>query len=403
MNFSGVTNFNYNSAHKGGGVISTSANSLLSFNGTSNFVGNSGTYGGVIYSDANSYMSLSFTGISRFINNSAYYYGGVVYTSDNTNTLLNFTGNSNFDNNFALKQGGAISANGNTTMTFNGTMSFTNNGHVMDKDMMGGGVYLGVNSTFCILPNTTVVWENNHASFGGAIYVDEHNPFIYCPTFDIVKGECFFQLPGQNLSNSIDAQLVFKNNSADAAGSALYGGAIDHCLLTGMNSYSSGEVFDKLVNIEDDNSTSTISSDAFRICPCAKHLDCSKSDISHSIYPGETFQVYVAAVGQRDGTVPTAVRSRIGSGIQSNSIKLLGYQYLQQVSNACSILSFTVFSQPGQVSLELFADGPCSTFGDELVISLSVNHTCLPGFRFSSQKVHASVSKDLRYIHTTAI
>ena len=133
-------------------------------------------------------------------------------------------------------------------MTFNGTMSFTNNGHVMDKDMMGGGVYLGVNSTFSILPNTTVVWENNHASFGGAIYVDEHNPFIYCPTFDIVKGECFFQLPGQNLSDGIDGQLIFKNNSADAAGSALYGGAIDHCLLTGMNSYSSGEVFDKLVN-----------------------------------------------------------------------------------------------------------------------------------------------------------
>ena len=274
-----------------------------------------------------------------------------------------------------MKQGGAISASGNTTMTFNGTMSFTNNGHVMDKDVMGGGVYLGVNSTFSILANKTVVWENNYASFGGAINVDEHNPFIYCPTFDIVKGECFFQLPGQNLSDSIYAQLILKNNSADAAGSALYGGAVDHCLLTGMNSYSSGEVFDKLVNIEDDNSTSTISSDAFRICPCAKHLDCSKLDISHSIYPGETFQVYVVAVGQRDGTVPTAVRSRIGSGIQSNSIKLLGYQYLQQVTNACSILSFTVFSQPGQVSLELFADGPCSTFGDKLVISLSVNHT----------------------------
>ena len=193
LNFSGITNFNYNSAHKSGAVISTSANAVLSFSGTSNFIGNSGAYGGVIYSDTNTYMSLSFTGISRFIN-LAHYYGGVVYTSDNANTLLNFTGNSNFDNNFAMKQGGAISTNG--------TMSFTNDGHVIDKNadtcMMGGGVYLGVNSTFSILPNTTVVWENNHARFGGAIYVDEHNPFIYCPTFDIVKAECFFQLPGQD-------------------------------------------------------------------------------------------------------------------------------------------------------------------------------------------------------------
>ena len=143
--------------------------------------------------------------------------------------------------------------------------------------------------------------------------VDEHNPFIYCPSFDIVKGECFFQ-------DSIDAQLIFKNNSADAAGSALYGDAVDHCLHTGMNFYSSGEVFDKL-------KMTTILQPSLmhfvQLCPCTKHLDCSKSDISYSIYPGKTFQVYVVAVGQRDGTVPTAVRSRIGSDIQSNSIKLL--------------------------------------------------------------------------------
>ena len=119
----------------------------------------------MIYSDTNTYiyMSLSFTGSSCFINNLAYYYGGVVYTSDNTNTLLNFTVNSNFDNKFAMKQDGAISANENTTMTFNRTMSFTNNGHVMDKDMMGGGVYLGVDSTFSILPNTTVVWPGKQS------------------------------------------------------------------------------------------------------------------------------------------------------------------------------------------------------------------------------------------------
>ena len=45
-----------------------------------------------------------------------------------------------------------------------------------------------------------------------------------------------------------------------------------------------------------------------------------------------------------------------------------------------------MFSQPGQLSLELFVDGPCSTFGDKLVISLSVNQICLPGFRFSKSE-----------------
>ena len=42
---------------------------------------------------------------------------------------------------------------------------------------------------------------------------------------DILKEECFIQLPSQNLSNGIDVQLVFKSNSAGVAGSMLYGGA----------------------------------------------------------------------------------------------------------------------------------------------------------------------------------
>ena len=54
------------------------------------------------------------------------------------------------------------------------------------------------------------------------------------------------------MSNGIDVKLVFKNNSADVAGSVLYGGAIDNCKLThGLGAHSSGEVFDMLVHLED--------------------------------------------------------------------------------------------------------------------------------------------------------
>lgn len=38
--------------------------------------------------------------------------------------------------------------------------------------------------------------------------------YIYVP-----KEDCFFELPSQNLSNGIDVQLVFKDNSADVLGS----------------------------------------------------------------------------------------------------------------------------------------------------------------------------------------
>ena len=112
---------------------------------------------------------------------------------------------------------------------------------------------MGLNSTFSILPNSTVYWANNHATYGGAIYVFDASPLSYCNTLlgpsiaaYIPREECFFQLPGQNMSDDITVQLVFKNNSADNAGSVLYGGAIDNCKLIGLDSYSSSEVFDML-------------------------------------------------------------------------------------------------------------------------------------------------------------
>jgi len=120
-------------------------------------------------------------------------------------------------------------------MNFAETTNFVNNSAPAGK---GGGVYLIENSKIFILPNTTVYWQNNHAGLGGAIYVDERsNPFIYCTQIDTCTTNdeiCFFQLPGQNLSSGIDAQLIFRNNSADIAGSVLYGGAVDNCKLSGQ-------------------------------------------------------------------------------------------------------------------------------------------------------------------------
>ena len=93
----------------------------------------------------------------------------------------------------------------------------------------------------------------------------------------------------------------------------LYSGAIDNCELTGLNSYNSGRAFDMLVHYEDDDTTSSISSDPFCICLCEdNNPNCHnsiKTFFIHGVYPGETFQVSVAAVGQRNGIVPEAFGS----------------------------------------------------------------------------------------------
>ena len=402
LSFTGTSNFNDNSAGYESGAIYTVDSVVFAFNGNNNFIRNSG---GAIHVLNN--ISMSFTGTSNFNHNSAHS-GGAIYAVDNvvlifngTNSFTNnsannggviyavakaslsFTGISNFSGNSAML-GGAIAAKLNSTLTFNGSVSFTNNGldtsrlhtHI-DGDSRGGAMHLAVNSTFSILPHTIVLWEYNHATLGGAIYVFNANPLIYCAQIAtyIPKQECFFQLSSQNLSSGINAQLVFKNNSADAAGSMLYGGAIDNCTFTGMDdSYNSGKVFDMLVQYGDDNKTSRIASDPFHICPCENNYpNCSMSRKTLSVYPGETFQISVFSTGQRNGTVPSQVRSHLSTG------RLLSSQYIQQAAQTCTTLSYTVFSLQN-VTLELYADGPCSTFGDKLVLLLNESQYCPPGF-----------------------
>ena len=283
----------------GGGAI-YAADTVLSFSGTNNFINNSGNSGGgVIRVHENTV--LNFSGTNNFINNSADY-GGVILAYENN--VLNFSGSSHFINNSA-PMGGAIHSETNSTLTFSGIIYFTNNGLNGEVNTFfgytfgGGGVYLGVKCTLSILPNTTVYWENNHASFGGAIYVADASPASYCPSVAtyIPQEECFFKLPGQSLSNGIDVQLVFKNNFAGGAGNVLYGGAIDNCILTGLDSNSYGKVFDMIVhnNDTDDNTTSTISSDPLRICVCENNLpNCTDSQyhFARTVYPGENISSF---------------------------------------------------------------------------------------------------------------
>ena len=387
--FSGTSNFFNNTADNngsagncGGGAIYAYFMTELSFSGTNNFFNNSANHGGDGGAIHTSHFArLIFSGTSNFINNSADDNdgrGGAIYAD--SNAILWFSETNNFTSNSAI-DGGAIHGNTRSTLRFDGTTYFTNNGYfggrvdTLNGGTNGGGVFLQLKSTLDFLSNTTVYWEDNHASLGGAIYVDDrfYDPFAYCNTPGVTypPGPCFFSVPLQN-SLPINIQLVFKDNTADA-GSVLYGGAIDNCRLP----RSSGKVFDMIVHIESQNTTSSISSEPFRVCPCENNYpNCSESRILYTVYPGETFNVSVVAVGQRNGIVTAGIRSTVDRG------HLLGSQYYQQASNTCTTINYTVFTLDG-VHLELYADGPCSTFSYILNLNLTVNQTCPPGFNIS--------------------
>ena len=113
----------------------------------------------------------------------------------------------------------------------------------------------------------------------------------------------------------------------------LFGGAVDNCELTGLDTYNSGKVFDMLVQM--------IQPQAFLLTHFAYVYvkTTIQTTIIQSRHSGETFQVSVAAVGQRSGIVPAAVGSRMDRGRLSTS------QYVQQTTKTCTMLTYTVFSK----------------------------------------------------------
>ena len=388
--------------------------SSLHFNGTNNFTNNSAQsqnsrgYGGAICAVGDT--SLSFTGTNNFINNSVntaqsnnsaqsegFSYGGAIVASNNA--TLSFTGTSNFEQNSATTAGGAIFAINNCILSITGTSNFssnsannmtfdgnTNNGDSTSEAISyGGGMYLS-NSIISIMPDTTVYWENNSASLGGAIYVqDQTNPLSYCPRIKnsgisdsifIYIIRCFYQLPGRDFSHNTQ-RLEFRNNSAKREGSALYGGAINRCRL---DSYPSDNMFDTIFQIEYGNKNSEIYPNPLRICPCQhNHPNCSNLNIYKTVYPGETFQVPVVASGRQN----TTSLAKVGSRVQNENSSLQGFQYSQEINSNCTPLNFTVFSLLHSVLLQLYEEGACGTFGDILNIHLTINQNCPPGFNIS--------------------
>ena len=379
LHFNGTNNFTNNSAQSQnivgyGGAICVVGDTSLSFTGTSNFKQNSATTGGAICAYIN--CMLSITGTSNFSSNSASQ-GGAIFAY--SNHMLSITGTSNFSSNSATAAGGAIFLVSDNSMTFDGNISFTNNGDGTSEAIsFGGGMYLS-NSTISIMPDTTVYWENNNASLGGAIYVqDQTNPLSYCPQiknsgitdfFLIDRIRCFYQLPGWDFSHN--TQLVFRNNYAKREGSDLHGGAINNCRL---------DSFDTIFEIEYGNTNSEIYPNPLRICPCQhNHPYCSNLNIYKTVYPGETFQVPVVASGRQS----TTFSAKVGSRVQNESSSLQGFQYSQEINSNCTLLNFTVFSLLNSVVLQLYEEGACGTFGDILNIHLTINQNCPPGFNIS--------------------
>ena len=208
------------------------------------------------------------------------------------------------DCNFTFNEGTAISLK-QSNIKFYGHTTFKGN-----RGRHGGAL------KFCelskmYLPNNEVNIDfiDNYANVsGGAIYTSQQLCLETAPA-------CFFQPIRHKYSPTEDLNITlrFINNTGHKAGDAIYGGQVDHCYLYYSSNYNdttylSKRVFQKVFNLKEQrNSTSLVSSPPYGACFYNNSMDelhCESKLYPNIVYPGQTITLYLAAVGQRNGTSP---------------------------------------------------------------------------------------------------
>ena len=407
--FSGNSSFTSNSCYGSGCAVYSTG--LLNFTGESIFLNNSvgqailnynytlftgttlflGNFGGGLNSYACKIIGKltvkrnSVTlGLSVFVIFGPLYIAGDVEVSNNINgggiAILPYgsdTADSELHGNFLFENNTAYSGAGLhvrvSQLTVSGNFTFRNNA-AYDT---GGGLWLELGATLHLLSNTKMLFSGNSANkTGGAIYVVDVDPLLYC----ISKTElarralenCFFQVP----ANYSEIHLQFEYNYAAVAGSDIYGGLIDKCKAKYHEDSS------KIFNAITENSALWISSPPYKICYCnSSEQQCNDVDLPYTFYPGKTIGFPVSSLGQRNKFSATTVQVVLDDGLSLGNYS----QDIQQTTHVCSYLQYTLLSSSDavgkQLSIRLYAAEPCGTTNtvSPLYIYININK-CPPGF-----------------------
>ena len=373
--FSGISWFSNNRAGKRGGAI-TSIQSRVHLTNTSSFINNSAKLGGAI----SAYESEIYVhGKVKIANNKANIDGGGVYlyqsefVCQDTCIIVENTG--------AVSGGGihAFSSQiilGSKVWRLSG---IKNNSFLLINNtaLRGGGLSLEANSRIYGIGEDGYDYKfelsGNHASYGGAIFVDDYTNDDICTsngTGRLTSTECFLQTLYYTPKTSVE----FIDNYASMAGHALFGGLLDRCTVSVFahvheDRYQVTGTFEQLTPVNGleyfQNVTSVIDielidSDAVQICFCMYGEHNCEIDITNvTVMKGEAFNITLVAVNQ----VAHPVNATVISKTQSNKGYLDGTQYERNISNTCTNLTFNVYSLDSSDSLIVYADGPCREKG----------------------------------------
>ena len=366
-----------------GGAIQIDFSTIDMSNATMEFTGNTvnrakSLSGGGAISVESSTFNLVSNSAMKFMANNGNAGGAIVATNLSINLMSNstlvFAGNvaGSPESIWNGISGGAINLLQSSISLMPGTsIEFT--GNIAASYGAGGGAVILYNSTINLMSNTSIVFTGNRASSkGGAILIQDEFFSFYClPESKYNLDKCFFQVP----EDYSDIHLVFDSNSA-AVGSDIYGGMIDRCLLQHQNTTDSSTVFNV---IADNYSKLGISSPPYQLCHCNKSTnDCLNYIVDYTVYPGETINIPVLTMGQRQGPSPAIVTvfSDPNSPVQSSLLR-------QETSSSCSMLGYNVTSTDLKHAVYNLAVDACADSVNEVSLRIKFKN-CQPFFELTS-------------------
>ena len=183
-------------------------------------------------------------------------FGSVVLWKSN----VTFLGDTVFAQNYGYRKGAIYAYS--STLTFQEKVEFVKN-----TGYDGGALALYAGSQIVMGRDAHIKFNGNHAKhFGGAIYVDN---YVFSDNDYVVYDEqiisCFYKLV-----DTLNTSIVLKNNTAEYAGSALYGGWIDLCDTDSKSNYGrSSKKFDTLFQVNGRQLDHSRLHQTLYVCACA--------------------------------------------------------------------------------------------------------------------------------------
>ena len=270
--------------------------------------------------------------------------------------------------NFSNNEGSGLGLFGSRVF-FYGVNNFINN-----TAYRGAGLVMAANSYSYLFLKTGVKIKfiNNTAIHkGGAIFVEQNIVHLGLGTLNITL--CFYQY--------CEPKKIFhfEGNKAGVAGSVLYGGATEKCLIGETTKNNSFLDISTFVNQSDH---SLISSDPCRVCFClndSKLPNCSQDTLSKSAIPGENIYFTIAVVGQHNNVTTVIVNISSNTGAHSN----------QNISFAkCTSLKYMIKvkeSSAKNMNVTITVSNPAANaIIMPIIISVDIKQ-CLPGTTLSQQ------------------